>query len=77
MHLFTGSFVRFGEDVDRTLSAQTTPEWPHAWAVFDCSRTDLSRTYASNHIHAIFGDWMGELEAACEALGVEAIRLSQ
>lgn len=76
MHFFTGSFVRFGDEVDRKLSTQTTPEWPHAWAIFDCSRKDLSQRYASNHIHAIFGDWTGELEAACEALGIEPIRLS-
>lgn len=76
MHFFTGCFVRFGEAVDRRLSSQTTPEWPHAWAVFDCSREELAKSYASNHIHAIFGDWMGELEAVCDALGVEAIRLS-
>jgi L-fucose isomerase len=76
MHFFTGSFVRFGENVDRALAAQTTPEWPHCWALFDCSRQELAQTYASNHIHAVFGDWTGELRAACETLGIEPIALS-
>jgi L-fucose isomerase len=76
MHFFTGSFVRFGEEVDRTLAAETTPEWPHAWAMFDCSTADLAASYASNHIHAIFGDWRGELRTACESLGIEPVPLS-
>ncbi len=76
MHFFTGRFVRFGDEVDRRLASQTTPEWPHCFATFDCSRRDLARTYASNHIHAVFGNWMGELEAVCEELGIEAIPLS-
>ena len=76
MHMFTGGFTRFGEEVDRKLAAQTTPEWPHCWTILDCSREELARHYASNHVHAIFGDWLGELEAACEALGVEPIRLN-
>ncbi|HWP31791.1 MAG TPA: hypothetical protein VNK96_08755 [Fimbriimonadales bacterium] len=73
MHFFTGSFVRFGEEVDRKLSAQTSPEWPHCFAVFDAPRKDLTKMYSSNHIHAVLGDYMGELQAACEVLGIEAI----
>lgn len=75
MHFFSGGFVRFGEESDKKLAAQTTPEWPHCWAVFDCSREDLAQSYASNHIHAIFGDWLGELEAVCDVLGIETIRM--
>lgn len=76
MHAFTGSFVRFGEEKDRELAAQTSPEWPHAFAKFDCDRMDLAREYASNHIHAVPGEFMGELRACCEALGVEFVPLS-
>lgn len=76
MHFFTGSFIRFGEERDRELAAQTSPEWPHAFARFDCSKGALAESYASNHIHAIVGDWRGELRAACEALGIEPIQLS-
>jgi L-fucose isomerase len=76
MHILTGAFVRFGEDVDRALASQTTPEWPHAFAVFDCDLPSLAESYASNHIHAVFGDWRAELLAACESLGIEPILLS-
>jgi L-fucose/D-arabinose isomerase len=76
MHFFTGSFVRFGEEKDRELASQTSPEWPHAFARFDCSREALASEYSSNHIHAILGDWMGELQAVCEATGIEAYPMS-
>lgn len=75
MHMFTGGFTLFGEAVDRNLAAQTTPEWPHCWAVFDCTKQELANHYASNHIHAVFGDWIGELEAACHSLGIEPVKL--
>lgn len=75
MHYFCGSFVRFGDGVDRRLAAQTSPEWPHAFARFNCSRELLTAEYASNHIHAVPGDFTAELSACCEALGVEAHHL--
>lgn len=75
MHYFTGRFLRFGDEADRKLSAQTSPEWPHCFAEFDCLREELALNYSSNHIHAIFGDYTGELEACCEVLGVEGVRL--
>lgn len=76
MHFFTGSFVRFGQDLDVKLASQTSPEWPHAFARFDCDRHLLAREYSSNHIHAIVGDWMGELQAVCEATGIEPVPMS-
>ncbi|GIV02928.1 MAG: L-fucose isomerase [Fimbriimonadales bacterium] len=76
MHILTGSFVRFGEEADRALAAQTTPEWPHAFATFDCDLQTLAASYASNHIHAVLGDWRAELVAACETVGIEPILLS-
>lgn len=76
MHFFTGRFVRFGEQVDRALAAQTTPEWPHCWAVFDCTKEELAQSYASNHIHAVFGNYLAELQAVCEALDIQPFRMS-
>lgn len=76
MCLFTGSFVDFGWEENERLAKLTTYEWPHAYARFDCSMEALARHYSSNHIHAIVGDWMAELIAACEHLGVEPVVLS-
>lgn len=77
MHYFTGSFVRFGEGEDRALSAQTSPEWPHAFARFDCDRNELAQHYSSNHIHAVPGDFTAELSACCEAMGIDPVHLRQ
>jgi L-fucose isomerase len=75
MHYFTGSFVRLDAETDRELANQTSPEWPHAFARFDCSKESLAQRYSSNHIHAVPGDFTAELEACCEALGIRAIAL--
>jgi L-fucose isomerase len=76
MHLFTGSFVRFGKEKDEELARMTTWEWPHAFARFDCPMEVIAKHFSCNHIHAILGDWVGELAAACEYLGIEPIVLS-
>jgi L-fucose isomerase len=75
MHYFTGSFVRFDEETDQVLANQTSPEWPHAFARFNCDKESLAQEYSSNHIHAVPGDVTDTLEACCDALGVQAIPL--
>ncbi|MDQ2987154.1 MAG: fucose isomerase [Armatimonadota bacterium] len=49
MHYFTGSFVRFDEEMDHSLAEQTSPEWPHAFARFSCSRDSLTRVFEQSH----------------------------
>ncbi len=75
MHYFTGRFVRFGDEIDKILSSQTSPEWPHCFAEFDCSQKVLANHYSSNHIHAIFGDYTSEIESMCQSLGITPILL--
>jgi L-fucose isomerase len=76
MHFFTGSFVDYGWEENERLGKLTSYAWPHIWARFDCDEKVLGRRFSCNHIHAIVGDWMAELKAACEALGVAALPLS-
>lgn len=75
MHILTGSFVDFGLGEDERLAKLTTFEWPHVYAKFNCSVRTLARNYSSNHIHAVVGDYVGELVAAGEHLDVEPIVL--
>ena len=58
------------------LARMTTWEWPHAFARFDCPMEVIAKHFSCNHIHAILGDWVGELVAACEYLDIEPIVLS-
>jgi len=76
MHIFTGEFVRLPRAREEKLARQTTYEWPHAFARFNLPLRVLRENYSSNHIHAIIGDHVAALVAACEMLGVEPIVLS-
>jgi L-fucose/D-arabinose isomerase len=75
MHIFTGSFEKLTRQKEERLAKQTTYEWPHAFARFDISLATLRDNYSSNHIHAIIGDHVAALVAACEVLGIEPIVL--
>jgi L-fucose isomerase len=76
MHMFTGSFVDLGWEKNEELGRQTDYTWPHVWAKFDCSVQELAQSYASNHIHAVPGNYIGELVAICNTLGVEPVVMS-
>lgn len=70
--ILRGEFVSYDEQKNRELMKQTTPEWPHAFARFTCSVDEFLATYASNHIHAVYGNWVNELRTVAELLGIEA-----
>jgi len=76
MHIFTGSFVKLPHATMEKLGKQTTYTWPHAFSRFNVSYERFAREFRCNHIHAAIGDWVGQLLAACEALGIEPIVLS-
>ncbi len=75
MHIFTGSFISLPKEKMEELARQTNYEWPHAFAKFDIPVDVLAKNYSANHIHAILGDFVGELVSACEYLGIEPIVL--
>ncbi len=70
--ILRGEFVRYEPEKNDKLMRQTTFEWPHAFARFSCSADEFLATYASNHIHAVYGDWVRELQTVAELLGIEA-----
>lgn len=76
MHIFTGSFVKLPRRTEEKLAQQTTYEWPHAFARFDMPLAKLRESYSSNHIHAIIGDHVAALTAACQLLAIEPVVLS-
>ena len=67
-----GEFIRYDDEQNMSLMKQTTLEWPHAFTRFACSADEFLATYASNHIHAVYGDWVEELLAVADLLGIEA-----
>lgn len=72
LHLLRGQLERYDDATNRELGALSTPEWPHAFARFHgvAAETLLSR-YGSNHIHAVPGDHVAELERVCQLLDVD------
>jgi len=76
-HIFTGSWVDYGFEKNEELGKMTTYEWPHVWGKFDISMQALADNFSCNHLHSVPGNIVGELEAACEALGIEPIVMSR
>jgi L-fucose isomerase len=74
-HMFTGSFESLPRDQEEALGMQTSGEWPHAFARFNCSYDTFVNQFSSNHMHAAIGDYIGSLKAACEELDIEPIVL--
>src|SRR6185312_3933447 len=70
--ILPGEFLQYPPEQNDALMRQTTLEWPHAFARFTCGPDEFLATYASNHIHAIYGDWTAELQAVADMLGIEA-----
>lgn len=75
MHMFTGSFVEYSFEESERLGKMTSYTWPHVWAKFDISMNTLAQNFSSNHIHAVPGNYLGELQSACETLGIDAMVL--
>jgi len=69
--ILRGEFVQFEAEKNDALMQQTTLEWPHAFARFGCTADEFLATYASNHIHAVYGDWVTELQMVADLLDIE------
>ncbi len=64
-----GEFVDFGDRNDE-IAAICQDNWPHAFTKFGCSIETFIDNFHCNHIHAVYGDVMEELEMACKVLGI-------
>jgi len=70
MQVVRGSFVRFEDEVNQALMRQSTFEWPHAFARLSVDSAEFLSRFGANHIHAVPGDRIAELQAACTFLGI-------
>jgi L-fucose isomerase len=67
MAIMHGEFI----EQPREKCQETTPQWPHAFVKVDVEPDVLIGEYASNHGHAVAGDYVEELVLFCETLGIE------
>jgi len=70
--ILRGEFVRYDTEKNMDLMRQTTLAWPHAFVRFACTADEFLTSYACNHIHAVYGDWVDELHLVADFLGIEA-----
>lgn len=50
---------------------ETCPAWPHGYAKVKSNPMELMDKFASNHIHAVSGQYVRELKAFCGLAGIE------
>ncbi len=62
MQVMRGALERYDEETNEELMNQSTYEWPHAFARMEAEADEILDRYGSNHIHAIPGDHVGDLE---------------
>lgn len=75
MQVSRGRFEQYDGETNEALMRLSTYVWPHAFTRLDApSEVFLSR-FGANHIHAVPGDIVAELEAACRLLGIRLERL--
>jgi L-fucose isomerase len=73
MAILPGELVRFDDEANERFMRETTFEWPHAFARFDAPPESILSTYASNHVHAVYGDQVDDLIAVCRALDITPV----
>lgn len=76
MQVARGSFVTFNNEVNQALMRRSTFEWPHVFARLSAGSAEFLSRFGANHIHAVPGDRVAELQAACTFLGISFELLS-
>jgi L-fucose isomerase len=53
------------------MMRQSTPEWPHAFTRLQVDAGEFLSSFGANHIHAVPGDYVAELETVCSLLDID------
>jgi len=59
--ILPGEFIELSPDEAERKAAATQVEWPHAFTRLEVRPEEFLSEYDSNHIHAVYGDWVEEL----------------
>jgi L-fucose isomerase len=70
MHVVRGEFMTYDDATNQALMKMSTFEWPHAFARLDVDSGEFLSRFGANHIHAVPGNVVAELQAICTFLGV-------
>ncbi len=77
MQVVRGSFESYDDATNTKLGAQSTQEWPHAFTRLQTSAEEFISSYGCNHIHAVPGDYVADLEAVCNLLDVDFVPMGR
>jgi L-fucose isomerase len=75
MQVTAGEFESYDDATNEALMRQSTYVWPHAFARFKAPVAAVLSRFGANHIHAVPGDLLAELEAVCRFLDIDIDRL--
>jgi len=56
--------------------AETTKEWPHNFAKLPFDHNIFLEKFDANHCHAVYGDWVKELEMISKMLDIDVEKLA-
>ena len=68
--ILPGEFIELSPDEAERKAAATQLEWPHAFTRIEVTLEEFLAEYDSNHIHAVYGDWVEELIWAAKILKI-------
>lgn len=71
MLVMSGEAIAF----PRAKLAEVNAQQPQAFVRLSCSPDDFTGNLRCNHIHAVYGDYIAELEVLCSVLGIRPIVL--
>lgn len=66
-------FIHFSRETALKMGADTTPEWPVAFARLKVSADRFLSDFPCNHIHGVYGDCVAELIDFAELAGIEYV----
>jgi L-fucose isomerase len=71
LQVMRGDFVTYDDATNEAMMRQSTYEWPHAFAKLHVAAEEFLYRFGANHIHAVPGDYVAELEAVCTQLDID------
>jgi L-fucose isomerase len=71
MHVLRGQVESYDAETNDRLMRASTYVWPHAFARLETTPEEFLGRYGSNHIHAVPGDYTGDLREVCRLLDVD------
>ncbi len=70
--LVPAELVEFPKEIALKKGSTTTPEWPVAFARLKVSADEFLSSFPCNHIHGVYGNYIGEWLIIARLLGIEA-----